>query len=159
MFLSCSVEASNVIKVRSVITFGPGWCNKFRDWNTEWSDAITSISQAIHIRCLLFQKLKRKVRGIITFHMNWRCLDFLGHWRQKGKDVSRESQIQCISGSFTLFYLSFETPLSGNFITGLHDMKKYMLFLQITQKEKILYVVLYSKKTLRQAMTKDISLQ
>ena len=70
-----------------------------------------------------------------------------------------EFQIQCISGSFTLFYLSFETPLNSNFITGLHDIKKYMLFLQITQKAEILYIVLYSKKTLRQAMTKDISLQ
>ena len=62
-----------------------------------------------------FSKIEKKVRVIITFHMNWRCLDFLGHYRQKGKDVSRQYQIQCISGSFTLFYLSFETPLNSNF--------------------------------------------
>ena len=70
-------------------------------------------------------------------------------------DVSMESQIQCISGSFTLFYLSFVTPLKSNFITELHDIKKYMLFLQ---KAKTLYIVFYSKKTLRQAMTREISL-
>ena len=127
----------NVIKVRSVITFGPGWCNKFRDWNTEWSDAITSVSQAIHFRYLLFQKLKRKVLGIITFHMNWQCLDFLGHYGQKGKDVSRESQIQCISGSFTLFYLSFETPLNSNFGAD-PSMKIFWIFVTVFLSDTLL---------------------
>jgi len=118
----------NVMKVLSVITFGPGWCSKVHDWNTEWSDGITWISQAIHFRCLLFQKLKKKVLGIITFHMNWRCLDFLRHYRQKGKDVSMESQIQCTSDSFTVFYLSFVTPLNSNFITEPHDIKNRCFF-------------------------------
>ena len=140
----------NAIKVLSVITFGPGWCNKVHDSNTEWSDAITSISQAIHFRYLLFQKLKRKVLGII-----WIFIWIDGVWIFCVMDVSMESQIQCISGSFILFYLSFVTPLNSNFITGLHDIKKYMLFLQ---KAKTLYIVFYSKKTLRQAMTREISL-
>ena len=50
------------------------------------------------------------------------------HYRQKGKNVSRESQIQCISGSFTLFYLSFVTLLYSNFITELHDIKNICFF-------------------------------
>ena len=135
----------NIIKVLSVIAFGARWCNKVHDWKREWSDAISSISQAIHFRCLLFEKLKRKVLGIITFHRIF-CV-ITGKrartypWNPK-YNVPKWFPLKWMPyknkcHNFTPFYLSFVTPLNSNFITELHDIKKYLLFLQKVLNSKL----------------------